>query len=223
VEPDLARDNFITTYNALEFARKVGIKRFIFASSRETYGNAGKLSYREGDVRIENCESPYTASKISGEALVQSYRRCYDMEFVIVRFSNVYGMYDDSDRFVPLIIRKSAKNETLEIFGKKKKLDFTYIDDAVAGIVLAIENFSLAQNQTINIAKGSSSSLVSVAKMIIKSTHSKSKLAIKANRTGEVIRYQADISKARRLLGFKPRIGISAGIKKTLEWYRENC
>lgn len=222
VDPNLARDNFLTTFNVLEFARKAGIKKVVFASSRETYGNAGKLKYKEGDVRIENCESPYTASKIAGESLVQSYRRCYGIDFVIVRFSNVYGMYDDSDRFIPLVIGKAKRNETVEIFGKEKKLDFTYIDDAVNGVVLALEKFARVRNQVFNIAQGKSSTLLAVAKEIIKQTNSKSGLELKPNRTGEVVRYQADTSKVRRLLGYKPKTSTTEGIRKSLEWYGKN-
>lgn len=72
------------------------------------------------------CESPYSASKISDEALVYAYRKCYGIDYSVLRFSNVYNMYNESDRFVPLIIRNMKKNENVAIFGKNKILDFTY-------------------------------------------------------------------------------------------------
>ncbi|MBI4129603.1 NAD-dependent epimerase/dehydratase family protein, partial [Candidatus Peregrinibacteria bacterium] len=71
--PGRARDNMLTTFNVLEWARKHGVRKFLFASSRETYGNAGALAYREEMADFRNCESPYTASKIAGEALIQAY------------------------------------------------------------------------------------------------------------------------------------------------------
>ena len=78
--PERARDNFITLFNVLEHARKAKIQKFIFASSRESYGNIAAEKYTEDLVRVENCESPYTASKVGGEALVEAYRRCYGIE-----------------------------------------------------------------------------------------------------------------------------------------------
>ena len=104
-DPTKALDNFTTLFNTLELTRTLKIKRFIFASSRESYGNIDVEMIKEDMVRVDNCESPYTASKVGGEALVHSYRRCYDIGTLIFRFSNVYGMYDDSERVVPLFIR----------------------------------------------------------------------------------------------------------------------
>jgi len=217
--PDRARDNMLTTFNTLEWARKNGVKRFIFASSRETYGNSGADKYSEDMVRVENCESPYTASKIAGEALVESYRRCYGMETVIVRFSNVYGMYDDSQRVVPLFIRQTKKNEPLVVFGKDKSLDFTYIDDAVSGLLLILKNFTKANGQTINLAFGEAHGIFELAELIKKLMGSTSEISATSSRTGEVTNYTADITKARKLLGFDPKVPFAEGVKKSVEWY----
>ena len=119
-EPALARDNLLTTFNTLEFARKKGIKRFIFTSSRETYGNSNEAKFSEDMVRIENCESPYTATKIGSEALIRAYKQCYDLDGITFRLSNVYGMYDDSDRVIPLFIRQTRANEPMTVYGKEK-------------------------------------------------------------------------------------------------------
>jgi len=218
--PDLARDNIITTYNILEYAKINKIKNIIFASSREVYGNTKKIKYEEGDVNIENCESPYSASKISGEVLVYSYHKCFGINYIIVRFSNVYGMYDESDRVIPLFIRKAITNENLVIFGKDKILDFTYIDDAIEGVIKAIQRFNKAKNNIFNIATGKGTRILFVAKLIKKFLNSKSRIIIKQNRPGEVEKYIADISKAKKLLNYKPRTNIVEGIKKTIEWYK---
>ncbi len=218
-EPDLARDNFLTTYNALEFARRNKIKRFIFASSRESYGNTGIDKYTEDLVRVSNCESPYTASKIGGEALVESYRRCYGIDQITFRFSNVYGMYDDSNRVVPLFIRLARKNEEMTIFGKEKCLDFTYIDDTVSGIIAGIDNFETAKNDTYNLAYGEGTTILKLAEDIKTLLKSSSSMKIGASRTGEVIRYIADISKAKKALGYRPQTSFDEGIKKSVEWY----
>ncbi|MDD4628579.1 MAG: NAD-dependent epimerase/dehydratase family protein [Candidatus Peribacteraceae bacterium] len=220
-QPELARDNMLTVFNALEYARLNGIKRFVFASSRETYGNSGATRYSEDMVRVEHCESAYTASKIAGEALVESYKRCYGIDTVILRFSNVYGMYDDSDRVVPLFIRRARKNEALTIFGKDKSLDFTYIDDTVAGIMLILEKFDQAKNDTYNIAFGKAATIVELAELLKKLLNSSSTLEIKPSRTGEVTNYTADITKAASKIGFAPKIPFEEGVRKAVEWYKK--
>jgi len=141
VDPSLARDNFEILFNTLEFCRRNDIKRFIFASSREVYGNSNQIVHSENEAYVRNCESPYAASKIGGEALVHAYQQCYGINFIIIRFSNVYGMYDDSDRVIPLFIKLAKENRDLVVYGKEKLLDFTYIDDAISGVLKCIENF----------------------------------------------------------------------------------
>lgn len=222
VSPDLALENIVTTYNVLEFSRKNNIGRTIFSSSRETYGNIKKSILREEDVNIQSCESPYAASKLSGEALIYSYARCYNLNYIVFRFSNVYGMYDNSNRFVPLMIRKMKKNEDIEIYGKDKFLDFTYIDDCVEGIIKGVENFDGASNNTFNLSSGRSYGLKDVASIIKNSIKSKSKISIKKNRPGEVVKFSANILKAKKILGYKPKVLIEEGVKNSINWYNKN-
>ncbi|MFH0770901.1 MAG: SDR family NAD(P)-dependent oxidoreductase [Candidatus Peregrinibacteria bacterium] len=217
--PDRARDNILTLFNVLEFARKNAIQRFLFASSRETYGNAGRESYTEDLVRIEHCESPYAASKLAGEALTQSYRTCYGIDHIIFRFSNVYGMYDVSERVVPLFIRLAKKNEPLVIFGKEKCLDFTYIDDAVDGILLATDKFEEVKNETYNLAFGKGETISRLAELIKGNMSSSSPIVFQESRTGEVAIYTADTTKARLRLGFAPSVTLEEGMRKSVEWY----
>lgn len=218
-DPARARDNMVSTFNVLEFARQKGIRKVIFASSRECYGNLPARRFKEELARIENCESPYTASKIAGEALVEAYTRCYGIDHVIFRFSNVYGMYDDSERIVPLFIRKMRAGEPVTIFGEDKCLDFTYIDDTVEGIIAAIIKFDAAKNQTINLAFGEGTHLIDLAKSLKRLLKSKSEVSLGPPRTGEVVRYIADISKAKAILGYDPKVSFRDGIQKSVEWY----
>lgn len=173
-------------------------------------------------VRIEHCESPYTASKIGGEALVEAYRRCYGIDQITLRFSNVYGMYDDSVRVVPLFIRLARKNEAMTVFGRDKCLDFTYIDDSIAGILQGIDNFEIAKNQTYNLAYGEGISITDLAETVKRLLGSSSAIRIGEPRVGEVIRYVADISKARKALGYAPKTAFKEGIRKAVEWYLTN-
>lgn len=220
--PDRARDNMLSTFNALEFARHRGIKRFLFASSRETYGNIDEEIFTENMVRVENCESPYTASKIAGEALVQSYTRCYSVDHIIFRFSNVYGMYDDSVRVVPRFFREAKAGSPLTVFGEGKFLDFTYIDDAIDGVVRAIDNFESSKNATYNIAVGQGTSILTLAQTMVQLLKSNSQINLEPPRTGEVIRYVADIAKARHAFGYDPKTSFDEGIARSVEWYSDH-
>ncbi len=219
VDPSLARDNFEITFNTLEFARQNHIPKFVFASSREVYGNSGKVMYVEDDADLQHCESAYTASKIGGEALVHAYRRCYDMDAMIIRFSNVYGMYDESDRVVPLFIKKTLLGEDLTIFGEGKLLDFTYIADAVAGVRSVLEKFHEVHHRVFNIAYSNGTRIVDVAAQIRALLRAHNAVRIADNRVGEVVQYVADISKARTHLGYEPRVHVEEGIRRSVEWY----
>ncbi|WP_436926244.1 NAD-dependent epimerase/dehydratase family protein [Halosimplex amylolyticum] len=220
-EPQKARENFNTTFNTLEFARRTETD-FIFASSREVYGDGGKLIYAEDDTYVDECESPYTASKVGGEALVKSYQNCYGIDASILRFSNVYGKYDASNRVVPLFIATANSNDPLTVFGSDKILDFTYINDCVSGIMRSIERFHKAKGTTFNIASGEGASILELAEKIVELTDSDSEILIENNRTGEVSRYIADIQKAEKVLGFSPSYSLSDGLGKTIDWYQSH-
>jgi UDP-glucose 4-epimerase len=222
VDPPMALDNFITLFNALELARVKKIPRFIFSSSRESYGNIDVEKYTEDMARVENCESPYTASKIGGEALVRAYERCYGVNAVIFRFSNVYGMYDDSNRVIPLFFRLARKNEKLTVFGEGKCLDFTYIDDCIDGIIRGIDRFDTVKGDVYNLAYGEGTTITHLANRIKELLGSTSEITMKPARIGEVTHYIADISKAKKALGYNPTVSFEEGIKKTVEWYVAN-
>ncbi len=221
LKPDLARDNIITTYNILEFARKNNIKNIIFSSSREVYGNRKNIIAKERDIDLQLCESAYSASKISDEALIYSFSKCYGIDYIICRFSNVYGMYDESERFIPIMIKNIKKNKDIKIFGKDKILDFTYIDDCISGIIKCVERFFKVKNNVFNIASGEGVKLIDAAKIIKQKINSKSKILIEKNRQGEVIRFVADISKANKMLGYKPKYSLLKGLKLTIDWYQK--
>jgi len=221
VDPLLARDNFETLFNVLEFARVNNIKKFMFSSSREVYGNSSKIIHLEDEAYVKNCESPYTASKIAGEALVHSYQQCYGIDFIIFRFSNVYGMYDGSDRIVPLFIGLCNKGKDLTVFGKEKLLDFTYIDDTIEGIILSIRKFESNKNNVFNIAYGQGTSILELAQLVKVFLKSNVKINIKENRTGEVVKFIADISKAKEMLGYDPKVTIIDGVNKSIDWFKK--
>jgi nucleoside-diphosphate-sugar epimerase len=149
--------------------------------------------------------------------------RCYGIDHVIIRFSNVYGMYDDSIRVVPLFIRLARTNAPMTVFGKDKCLDFTWIDDAVRGVILALQKFDTVRNDTFNLAFGEGTTILRLAETVKKMLSSTSAIALGQPRTGEVVRYVADISKAKKALGYDPKTSFAEGIKKAVEWYGKNA
>ena len=219
VDTTQARDNMLTVYNVLEFCRQRSIPRVMFASSREVYGNANGMVHAEEPVNLRHCESPYSASKVAGEALVYAYQQCYGLDFVNIRFSNVYGMYDESNRVVPLFIKLTKQGQDLTVFGKDKLLDFTYIDDAVHGVLQTLARWEQARNDVYNLAFGEGTSILEVAETVRKRLGASNRIHIGENRPGEVVQYVADITRAREKLRYQPRVPFAEGLERAVQWY----
>jgi len=225
-QPDRALENITMTFNVLEFCRHNNTP-IIFSSSREVYGDIHRYITEESYADFAFTESPYSASKISGEALIYSYAQCYDLRYIVFRFSNVYGRYDNDlermERVIPLFIRKINRREPITIYGKDKVLDFTYVDDCVDGICKGIELLVSGRevNQTINLAYGQGSSLVTMAEFVGEALGIQPDMTIQPARVGEVTRYIANIGKARALLDYNPGTPLREGIHKAVAWSTE--
>jgi UDP-glucose 4-epimerase len=172
-QPHRALENLIMTHNVLEYARQLELP-VVFSSTREVYGDVHRFDeYGEAAADFAYTESPYSASKITSEAFIYSYARCYGLDYLVFRFSNVYGRYDNDlwrmERVLPLFMHQLSRGEGITIFGGDEKvLDFTYVDDCVDGIargVYALHEQRVA-NQTINLAYGQGNTLVRAAELI---------------------------------------------------------
>lgn len=234
-QPHRAMENITMTYNVLEYCRLARLP-IIFSSSREVYGDIHRYiedeaqrpaSMGESTAHFAYTESPYSASKIASEALIYSYARCYGLRYIVFRFSNVYGRYDNDiermERVIPLFIRRIANEEPITIYGENKVLDFTYIDDCVSGIVAGIHRLyeGSVENQTINLAYGQGNTLVKMARLVGQALGKQPRITLAPSLLGEVTHYVADISKARELLGYDPKVPLEEGIARTVEWNRE--
>lgn len=223
VNPARAMENISMTFNVLEFCRRNNLP-VIFSSSREVYGDIHRYITEESHADFAFTESPYSASKISGEALVYSYAQCYGLRYLVFRFSNVYGRFDNDlkrmERVIPLFIHKIHKGEPITVFGDKKVLDFTYVGDCVAGVASGVEKLAAGeiQNHTINLAYGHGNSLVNMAKFIGEELGITPNMTVEPSRVGEVTHYVANIGKAHALLGYQPQVSLREGIKKSVEW-----
>lgn len=222
-QPSRALENITMTYNALEYCRANQIP-IIFSSSREVYGDIHRYITEESYADFTYTESPYSASKISGEALIYSYARCYGVRYLIFRFSNVYGRYDIDiermERVIPLFIRKIRRGEPITVYGQEKILDFTYVDDCVAGVSKAIELIVKGDvsNHTINLAYGQGNTLAAMAGYVAEELGVKTQIHFEPARVGEVTHYVANIGKARALIDYTPTTPLREGIHKAVSW-----
>ena len=227
-QPHRALENAIMTFNVLEYARGLGLP-LIFSSTREVYGDVHRFEeYSEEAADFAYTESPYSASKITSEAFIYSYAKCYGLRYLVFRFSNVYGRYDSDlwrmDRVLPLWMHALSRGEPITIFGGEEKLlDFTYIDDCVDGIargVYRLQDGSVS-NQTVNLAYGQGNSLVRAAELIATELDVEPKIKLAPSLLGEVTHYVADIKKARDLFGWRPHTSLEDGIPKAVAWFKQ--
>ena len=227
-EPHRALENAIMTFNLLEYARGLNLP-VVFASSREVYGDIHRFEgYDESAADFAFSESPYSASKIAGEAFVYSYARCYNLPYLVFRFSNVYGRFDNDlhrmVRVVPLFIHRLERRDPITVYGRDKMLDFTYVDDCVDGVARGIEGLleHRVVNETINLAYGQGNTLIHLVELISAELEVEPGMTIEPTLLGEVTRYVADIGKARKLLDWQPQTPLADGIPKAVAWFREH-
>jgi UDP-glucose 4-epimerase len=223
--PVRALENLRMSFNVLEYCRLTATP-IVFGSSREVYGDIHRHITEESEADFVVAESPYSASKIAGEAYIYAYAQCYGLPCLVYRFSNVYGRFDcDIDRLervIPLFIARIAGAREITVFGPEKVLDFTYVDDCVDGVVRGIDALVGGQvkRETINLAFGHGSTLVDLVNLIGLALQKKPRATYEPTRAGEVTRYVADLTKARELLGYQPRTPLTAGIPLAIEWQR---
>lgn len=226
LEPRKALENVQMASAALELARAAG-SPVVFGSSREVYGDIRRHMTEEAMADFAVAESPYSASKIAGEAFCYAYARCYGLPVLVLRFSNVYGRFDNDaermERVIPLFLRRIADGQPITVYGRGKMLDFTYVDDCVRGIVAGVEAVAggkIAQD-TINLAYGQGNTLEDLVGFLEQALGQTADVTWEPSRVGEVTRYVADLTKARQLLGYQPQVPLSAGIDRYVAWCRE--
>jgi UDP-glucose 4-epimerase len=225
-QPANALENYTITHRVLEYCRRRQTP-IVFGSSRETYGEQERMPVPEDAVRIEGAASPYAAAKLADEALIRAYNRCYGVPFLIIRFSNVYGRYDDlgrNGRYIPLLCDRLPRGETVTIYGPDKTFDFTYIDDAIDGVWRALDRLVRGPDgvagQAINLGTGQGTTLLEAAQLVAAAAGVEPRLEFAPMRSGEISRYVADLTRARRLLGYAPRYDARRGIAAAYAWWR---
>jgi len=218
------RANIDATLNVLVAARDAGVKRVVYAGSSSAYGNTPTLPKHEG--MPPGPLSPYALQKLVGEQYMQLFTRLYGLETVTSRYFNVFGPRQDPSSpysgVISVFISALVDGRRPTIYGDGEQTrDFTYVANVVDGVLRACEA-PRASGEVINVATGGRISLNDLFQAVRRLTGSSLEPIYAAERAGDVRDSQADITKARELLGYTPAVMLEDGLNRTLEWYRSS-
>ena len=201
------------TVNLLWHCEKMDIKKFVFISSSMIYGHYADGTAEDGDSKPNNL---YGESKLVAERFTKHYHTHNGVEYNIVRPSGVYGPGDMDDRVLSKFFALAMANKKIEVHDGSNKVDFTYVDDTAKGIVKCA--LSDAHNMSFNITAGNAITLKDAAERIIALTVSKSKIVDIGMNKIYPRRGTLDINRAKKLLGYEPKVDFDEGLKKYYEW-----
>jgi len=212
--------NIEATTRLLELARKHGNDSFVFASSSSVYGGSKESLFRETDV-VDYPVSPYAASKKATELMAYTYHHLYGMNIAGLRFFTVYGPRGRPDMAPFKFIDRVSRGLEIQQFGDgSSERDYTYIDDIVDGVVRSLD--TPLGYQIYNLGNGNPVALRDFIALVEANTGKKALIAVLPDQPGDVPRTAADVSKAKRLLGYEPRVAFEDGIRRTWEWYDQH-
>lgn len=213
------RTNILGTLNLLEACRENGIGKFVFISSSSVYGD-GKLPFSEAASATDKPLSPYAASKSAGEGLCHSYHKLFGIDISALRYFTVYGPAGRPDMSVFRFVRAVAEGEEITLYGGgNQSRDFTFVDDAARATLLSLKNVGFEQ---INIAGGNTVSLDEIITLIEDKVGKKAVVRKESMNPADSKATEADISKAKKILGWKPQTDIEKGVNYCVDWYFEN-
>ena len=211
--------NVTGTLNLLEACREIGVRDFIFGSSSSVYGKNRKVPFAEED-RLEAMISPYAVTKRVGELFCYTYHHLYGLRISCLRFFTVYGPRQRPEMAIHKFTRLINQGEKIPLYGDgTSRRDYTYIDDIISGIMGAIRNlrgyeiFNLGESQTVPLRE-----LISIIEQAL---GKKAAIEELPDQPGDVPITYADITKARHLLGYDPKVGIAEGVGQFVRWFRD--
>lgn len=218
-------NNIQGTLNMLEAARQNRVKTFVYASSSSVYGDEECLPKREG---IEgNLLSPYAVSKRCDEEWAKQYARHYGLKTIGLRYFNVFGRRQDPNgayaAVIPKFIKMLLNDEQPTINGDgRQSRDFTYIENVIEANMKACSAPDEANGQIFNVAYGGREYLIDIYHALTKALGKNIEPHFGPDRPGDIKHSNADISKAKRILGYDPQYDFARGLNEAIEWYREN-
>ncbi len=215
---ETVQTNVIGTMNILEACRKVGAK-LVHTSTSEVYGTALRVPIDE-DHPLQG-QSPYSASKIGADKLVESYYRSFDVPSITIRPFNTYGPGQSNRAVIPTIITQALAGEVVRLGNLDAIRDFTYLDDTVEGFLLAGQA-GLWDGETYNLGSGQEISIGDIAELIFKIMGKQPVIQVEQSRLrpekSEVLRLISDNQKAKAALGWQPNVGMEEGLRRTIAW-----
>lgn len=219
---EVVQSNVIGTLNVLQACRKHGCA-LVHTSTSEVYGSAQYVPIDE-DHPLQG-QSPYSASKIGADKLVESYYRSFDVQAVTVRPFNTYGPGQSARAVIPTIITQALVQDEIHLGNLDAKRDFTYVTDTAMGFLKAAQTPGVV-GETFNLGCGDEISIGELAHLIIEIIGRPVKIVVDQERLrpekSEVTRLLSDNSKARNRLGWEPQVGFREGLTHTIEWIREH-
>jgi UDP-N-acetylglucosamine 4-epimerase len=218
-------NNIMGTLNMMEAARRSGVRKFVYASSSSVYGDEPNLPKTEG--REGNLLSPYALTKRCDEEWAKQYTRHYGLDTYGLRYFNVFGRRQDPEgayaAVIPKFIRQLLRGETPTIHGDgRQSRDFTYVDNVVEANLKACLAGPEAAGQAYNIAFGGREYLIDIYHALVGALGVDVEPNFGPERPGDIKHSNADISKARRLLGYDPDWSFERGIAAAIDWYKIN-
>ena len=226
-DPATSHDvNVNGTLTVLEAARAAGVKRFIFAASSSAYGNREESPKHEAMTPLP--ASPYAASKVACEAYVRAYAACYGMETLSLRYFNVFGPYQDPEgpyaAVIPAFVSRLLRRQQPIVYGDgQQSRDFCYIDNVCeANWLAAHAPAEVCDGSVINIACNASTSLNQILEILRELLKTDIQAQYTDPRPGDVRHSLADVSLAKELIGYEPKVFFAEGLRKAIDWYKAN-
>ncbi len=218
-DPLLYEDvNVRGTINLLELGRKHNIRKLIFGSSSSLYGTNEEIPFREDDP-VDKAISPYAASKKACETFCYTYHHLYGIPIISLRFFTVYGPRQRPEMAIHKFTRLIDQGKIIEMYGDgKSRRDYTYISDIVDGIMAAVDK--KMGYEIINLGNSNVVELRRLIHLIEKNLGKSATIKKLPDQPGDVPVTYADISKAQKILGYKPKVRIDEGIENFVNWYK---
>lgn len=211
--------NVTGTLNLLEVCREFGVKKFVLASTSSLYGQGTPMPYRE-DADTDRPLSPYAASKKAAEALCYTYHYLYGADVTVLRYFTVYGPAGRPDMSLFRFVQWISEGRPVTVYGDgRQSRDFTYVDDIARGTIAGLRPLGF---EIINLGSDTPVVLTDAIRMAEALTGKNARLEFAPRHPADVLATWADIGKAERLLGWRPRTSFEEGVRQLVAWYRAN-
>ena len=207
------------TVNLLDLCRQHGVNKFVLASTSSLYGSHNPIPYSE-DADTNRPLSPYAASKKAAEAIAYSYHHLHGLDITVFRYFTVYGPAGRPDMSVFRFVRRIAEGESIVVFGDgSQERDFTYVDDIARGTIAGLKPLGY---EVINLGGDRPVKLSTIIYQIAELLGSKAKIDYQAAHPADVPATWANVTKANRVLDWTPEVSVEEGLRRSVQWYRDN-